>query len=186
VSDPVSDRGPIDPYEHLPRVPSFPLTSDDVAEGERLADRHASGAMGVDGGEDVSPQLGWSDAPAGTKSFAVTVYDPDAPTASGFWHWAVVDLPASTTSLPTGAATDGLPGDAFQLRNDGGFAGFVGAAPPPGHRTHHYWVVVHAVDVETLGLDAGAPPAQLGFALFSHTLARATLVATYDLPAQAA
>jgi len=186
VSDPVSDRGPIDPYEHLPQVPSFPVTSEDVAEGERLADRHASGAMGVDGGEDVSPQLSWSDAPAGTRSFAVTVYDPDAPTASGFWHWAVADLPAATTSLPTGAATDGLPEGAVQLRTDGGSAGFVGAAPPPGHRTHHYWVVVHAVDVETLGLDADAPPAQLGFALFSHTLARATIVATYDLPAQAA
>lgn len=184
MSDPTTGRGPIDPYEHLPQVPSFSLTSDDVTEGERLPDRSASGAMGVDGGEDASPQLSWSGAPEGTKSFAVTVYDPDAPTASGFWHWAVADLPASTTSLPRGAASGGLPQEAVVLRNDGGFEGFVGAAPPPGHRTHHYWVVVHAVDVESLGVEAGAPSAQLGFALFTHTLGRATLVATYDLPAQ--
>ncbi len=179
----MSDRGVIDPYEHLPQVPSFTVTSEDVAEGERLHDRHASGAFGVEGGEDVSPQLSWEGAPEGTKSFAVTVYDPDAPTASGFWHWAVADLPATTTSLPRGAATGVLPDCAVQLRNDGGFACFVGAAPPPGHRSHHYWVVVHAVDVESLGLDTDAPPAQLGFNLFPHTLARATLVATYDRPA---
>ncbi|MEJ5915774.1 YbhB/YbcL family Raf kinase inhibitor-like protein [Pseudokineococcus sp. 1T1Z-3] len=180
----MSDRGLIDPYEHLPQVPSFTLSSDDVAEGQRLADVHASGAMGVDGGQDLSPHLSWSGAPEGTKSFAVTAFDPDAPTASGFWHWAVADLPVSTTSLAQGASDGGLPEGALTLRNDGGFAGFVGAAPPPGHRTHHYWFVVHAVDVESLGLEADVPPAQLGFNLFFHTLARATLVATYDLPAE--
>jgi Raf kinase inhibitor-like YbhB/YbcL family protein len=143
---------------------------------------HVSGVMGA-GGEDRSPQLSWSGFPEGTKSFAVTVYDPDAPTASGFWHWAVANLPASVTELPSGAGDKDapqLPDGAIQLRNDGGFAGYVGAAPPSGHGPHRYFVVVHAVDTETLDVTADTTPAVLGFNLFFHTLARATLVVTYE------
>ena len=97
------------PYDFLPQVPSFEVTSTDIGHGERLAVPHASGKMGVPGGEDRSPQLSWSGFPAGTRGFAVTVYDPDAPTGSGFWHWAVAGIPASVTELPSGAADGGLP-----------------------------------------------------------------------------
>ncbi len=168
-----------DPYAELPEAPWFELTSTDIADGEVLPDAHASADVG---GEDRSPQLSWSGFPEGTKSFAVTVYDPDAPTASGFWHWAVANLPVSTTSLPSGAGADdgsGLPEGAVQLRNDGGQEGYVGASPPEGHVNHHYHVVVHAVDVEHLDVE-GASPAVLGFNLFFHTLGRGRLVGTYQ------
>jgi Raf kinase inhibitor-like YbhB/YbcL family protein len=170
------------PYAELPSVPSFELRSDDIADGQTLAKAQVSGVFGA-GGEDVSPHLAWSGAPDGTRSYAVTVYDPDAPTASGFWHWAAFNIPADTADLPSGASADGLPGDAVQLKNDGGTRGYIGAAPPPGHGPHHYYVVVHAVDVATLDVPADASGAFLGFNLFSHTLARATLVPVYEVSA---
>jgi len=172
-----------DPYTSLPDVPTFDVTSNDVEHGKRLADPHASGAFGVPGGEDRSPQLSWSGFPEGTKSFAVTVYDPDAPTASGFWHWAVFNIPASVTELPSAAGDEkgsGLPDGAVQLKNDGGGVGYIGAAPPAGHGPHRYFTVVHAVDVEALEVPAEASPAFLGFNLFSHTLARATITPTFE------
>ncbi|WP_040796579.1 YbhB/YbcL family Raf kinase inhibitor-like protein [Nocardia higoensis] len=167
------------PYDALPKVPSFTLTSEDVTDGQPLRNDQVSGVMGA-GGKDISPQLSWSGFPPETKSFAVTVYDPDAPTASGFWHWAVADIPASVTSLASGAADGGLPEGAITLRHDAGGAGYVGAAPPAGHGPHRYFIVVHAVDVESLGIDENTTPAVLGFNLFGHTLARATLVGTYE------
>ncbi|MGY1722358.1 YbhB/YbcL family Raf kinase inhibitor-like protein [Blastococcus sp. SYSU DS0533] len=173
---------PPNPYDFLPQVPGFTVTSSDVADGQPMPMPHVSGVMGA-GGQDRSPQLSWSGFPEGTRSFAVTVFDPDAPTASGFWHWAVANIPASVTELPAGAGDKDapqLPGGAVQLRNDGGFAGYVGAAPPPGHGPHRYFVVVHAVDTDRLDVDDATSPAVLGFNLFSHTLARATLVATYE------
>src|SRR5690242_853906 len=171
---------PPDPYAALPKLPTFTLESASFADGQALANPQVSGIMGA-GGEDVSPQLSWSGFPDGTKSFAVTVYDPCAPTASGFWHWAVADLPADVTSLPAGAGSEGgdLPSSALTLRNDAGITGYVGAAPPPGHGTHRYYVVVHAVDVESLGLPAEASPAYLGFNLSQHTLARGTVLGTF-------
>lgn len=172
-----------DPYAELPGVPDFELSSEDIDSGEPLNSAQASGIMGC-GGKDESPQLSWSGFPADTKSFAVTVYDPDAPTASGFWHWAVANIPVTTTSLPASAGAEGsanLPAGAITLKNDGGFAGYVGAAPPPGHGVHHYHVVVHAVDVEKLEISSEATCANLGFNLFSHTLGRARLVATFEV-----
>ena len=179
----MTDRpAPPDPYDFLPQVPGFTVTSSDVTDGAVLPMPHVSGLMGA-GGEDRSPQLSWSGFPEGTRSFAVTVFDPDAPTASGFWHWAVVNIPASVTELPSGAGdkdSPSLPEGAVQLRNDGGFAGYVGAAPPSGHGPHRYFVVVHAVDTEQLDVAADATPAVLGFNLFFQTLARATMVLTYE------
>ena len=170
------------PYDSLPKLPSFEVTSTDVKDGDKLPTPQLSGIFGA-GGEDVSPQLSWSGFPAETKSFVVTCYDPEAPTASGFWHWAVVDIPASVTSLPSGAGDESgsaLPAGAFQLRNDAGLARFLGAAPPPGHGRHHYYFVVHAVGVESLGIPKEASNAFLGFNLFSQAIARATLVCWYE------
>ena len=173
---------PPSPYDFLPPVPSFEVTSADLRDGEALPMPHVSGVMGA-GGEDRSPQLSWSGFPAETRGFAVTVFDPDAPTVSGFWHWVVTAIPASVTSLPAGAGSQdgaGLPAGAVQLRNDAGFAGYVGAAPPAGHGPHRYFVVVHALDTEDMGVPADASPAYHGFNLFGHTLARATLVVTHE------
>ena len=112
------------PYDLLPATASFTVTSDDVTDGAPLKDDQVA-ALG-----NTSPQLSWSGAPEGTQSYVVTCFDPDAPTPSGFWHWVLVDLPADVTSLDTGAAAGTLPGAAFHVRNDGGEAGFMGAAPP--------------------------------------------------------
>ena len=171
-----------DPYEDLPKVPSFELTSPDIADGEALSMAQVSGLMGA-GGEDLSPELSWSGFPEGTKSFAVTVYDPVAPTASGFWHWAVANIPVTTTSLARGAGDESatkLPAGAVQLANDASVRRYLGAAPPAGHGTHYYYFVVHALDVEHLDLPENATPAYLGFNLFMHTLARAIIVANYE------
>jgi Raf kinase inhibitor-like YbhB/YbcL family protein len=135
--------------------------------------------MGV-GGENLSPQLTWSGFPAETKSFAVTCYDPDAPTGSGFWHWLVIDIPAEETSLPLGAGADDedLPGDARHARNDFGTYDYGGAAPPPG-APHRYVFAVHALDTEKLGVAPEASPALVGFNLTAHTLARAVVVPVF-------
>jgi Raf kinase inhibitor-like YbhB/YbcL family protein len=175
---------PASPYDFLPQVPALTVTSTDVADGESLAKPHVSGLLGA-GGEDRSPQLSWSGAPDGTKSYAVTCYDPDAPTASGFWHWAVFNIPASVTELPSGAGDPdgaGLPDGAVTLANDAALKQFVGAGPPPGHGPHRYFFVVHAVDVEKLELPDEARPAYLGFNLFFHTLGRGGVTPTYEQP----
>jgi len=171
---------PYNPYDFLPKLPSFTLTSSDITDGQPIKNAQVSGIMGA-GGQDLSPQLSWSGFPEQTRSFAVTVFDPDAPTASGFWHWAVANLPATVTDLPTGVG-DGslLPGDALTLRNDAGIPRYVGAAPPPGHGLHRYFVVVHAVDQERLDLAEDASPAFLGFNLFMHSIARAVIHGTYE------
>lgn len=168
------------PYDFLPVLPGFTLTSADVTDGRPLKTAQVSGIMGA-GGQDVSPQLSWSGFPEQTRSFAVTVFDPDAPTASGFWHWAVANLPATVTELPAGIG-DGsvLPGDALTLRNDAGMARYIGAAPPPGHGYHRYFIAVHAVKVEKLDLAADASPAYLGFNLFLNSIARAVIHGTFE------
>lgn len=170
------------PYDQIADVPSFEVTSTDFSEGATLPNPQVSGILGA-GGEDVSPQLSWTGFPPGTKSFAITAYDPTAPTSSGFWHWAVTDIPASTTSVPTGAGgEDGreLPDGAIQLRTDASLPRFIGAAPPAGHGVHTYYFAVHALDVESLDLGTDATPAFLGFNMSGHTLARGVLTGTYE------
>lgn len=171
------------PYDSLPDLPSFELTSEDVEDGKTLGDQQVSGIMGA-GGHDISPQLSWSGFPDGTKSFAVTVFDPDAPTASGFWHWAVANIPLGTTSLVAGAGDDGgtaVPSTAVTLKNDAGLFRYIGAAPPSGHGPHRYIIAVHAVDVDRLEIDETATPGYLGFNLFSHAIGRALLTGIYEV-----
>jgi Raf kinase inhibitor-like YbhB/YbcL family protein len=165
-----------DPYDILPPVPAFTLSSADITDGQPLDELYAHTSVG---GKNLSPQLSWSGFPAETKSFVVTCFDPDAPTGSGFWHWVAVNLPASVTELDRGI--DPLPDEAFTVRNDYGDTGYGGAAPPPGDRPHRYVFAVHAIDVDRLEVGAAATPAYVGFNLAFHTLARATLRATYQV-----
>lgn len=167
------------PYEHLPSVPSFTLTSDSVSEGRQLGLAHVHGSAG---GGDVSPHLSWSGFPAETESFAVTCFDPDAPTGSGWWHWIVLNIGKDVTELPEGAGAGdgrGLREGAVQLRNDYGTPGYGGSGPPPGDRPHRYVFAVHALDVPKLDLDASTTPAIAGFHLTAHSIARATITPTY-------
>jgi Raf kinase inhibitor-like YbhB/YbcL family protein len=167
-----------EPYADLPDLPTFELTSEDITEGEPLGRDQCSGIMGA-GGLDVSPQLSWSGAPEGTRSYVVTMFDPDVPTPSGFWHWCLSNIPADVTSLERGAASN-PPAGAVKHRNDGGTDEFIGAAPPPGHGAHRYIVCVTAVGEEKVDVDESASPAAVNFQLFSHGIARACLTATYE------
>jgi Raf kinase inhibitor-like YbhB/YbcL family protein len=166
-----------DPYTLLPAVPSFTLTSDDVADGRPMPVAH------TDEGDGRSPRLSWSGFPPETRSFVVSCFDPDAPTPAGYWHWTVANLPVTTTSLPAGAGSpDGaaLPEPAFQTRNDAGTIGYTPAAPPPGDHVHRYVFAVHALDVEALDLTPDATSTVVAFNALFHTVARATLSPTFQ------
>jgi Raf kinase inhibitor-like YbhB/YbcL family protein len=161
---------------------SMSVTSPDIKEGATMANEQVFKGFGCTGG-NVSPALSWSGAPTGTKSFAVTMYDPDAPTGSGWWHWVVFNIPPNTTSLPKDAGDVKkklMPSGAIQSRTDFGSDGYGGPCPPPG-KPHHYQITVFAVDVDKLpdAKNDNASAALVGFDLNSHTLAKATLTGLY-------
>lgn len=168
-----------DPYALLPQVPAFELRSDTFAAGGRVPDETTNTPVG----RSLSPHLAWSGFPPQTASFAVTCFDPDAPGASGWWHWTLLDLPATITELAAGAGalgSDLLPSTVVTLRGDDGIAAYVGAAPPPGDVEHRYFYVVHALDVPSMGLDADVMPGAANMMLTLHTIARAVLVGTFQ------
>lgn len=158
---------------------TFSLSSSSV--GGQATEAQVFNSFGCTG-KNLSPALTWSHAPEGTKSFAITMYDPDAPTGSGWWHWVVFDIPAGTTALPEGAGTPGqkgLPTGAVQSMTDFGAPGYGGPCPPKGHGPHQYMITVFALDTDKLGLDANAGAPMVGFNLKQHTLAKASLVFYY-------
>ena len=153
---------------------AFTVTSNDITDGGVLPDAQVQ-AKG-----NRSPHLQWSGAPDGTKSFAITCYDPDAPTGSGFWHWTVANIPADVTELAEGASPDGLPKGAVEGRTDFGEPGFGGAAPPAGHGPHRYIFTIFAVDTERLEVTPENSGAVFGFNLHFHSLARASITGVYE------
>jgi hypothetical protein len=162
---------------------TFKVTSNSFKDGDYLGMAYVGSADHGFGcaGENKSPHLKWSGAPAGTKSFAVTCYDPDAPTGSGFWHWLVVNIPANVTELALGAGSKGgtLPAGSLQTRTDYGFAGYGGPCPPEGDHPHRYLFTVFAVGVDSLPVKADTPAAQIGFNLHFNTLAKAAIMGLF-------
>ncbi|WP_448249391.1 YbhB/YbcL family Raf kinase inhibitor-like protein [Thalassotalea agariperforans] len=160
----------------------FTLSSNDIADGKFMAKTQEFNGFGCTG-DDVSPHLMWTNAPAGTKSFAITVYDPDAPTGSGWWHWQIVNIPANITEVAanTGSTKKTLaPSGSMQIKNDYGSRGFGGACPPVGHGIHHYRFTVHALSVEKLELPEDASGALAGYMINANTMATATIEALYQ------
>ncbi len=159
----------------------FTLQSPDIKPNEPVREAHVYKGFGCEGG-NVSPALAWKNPPAGTKSYAITVYDPDAPTGSGWWHWVLFNIPATVTSLPAGAgnlAAGKTPPGIVQSVTDFGAPGYDGPCPPKGDRPHHYIFTVHALKVDKLDVDEKAMPALVGFMINSNRLDQATLTATY-------
>lgn len=172
------------PNWRLPDVAPFRLESPDFDEGHTLPQWARSGIAGA-GGEDRSPTLHWEGAPSGTRSFALTMFDPDAPTGSGWWHWAVCNIPAKITSLAQNAGDPDaglLPPGSLTLPNELRLPRYLGAAPPSGHGEHRYFFTLSALDVERLDIATDATPALLGFMLRDHIVARAQLVGVSETP----
>ena len=159
----------------------FTVASKDITPGSTVAQDFIFNGFGCTG-KNVSPELHWSGAPAATQSYALSIYDPDAPTGSGWWHWVVINLPADTKSLPQGAgAADGsnLPAGATQIRTDFGSKGYGGPCPPQGDKPHRYIVTVHALKVPKIDVPSDATAAMTGFMINANTLAKATFTFTY-------
>lgn len=131
------------------------------------------------GGENKSPQLSWSGAPEGTKSYLITLHDPDAPGPGGWWHWCAFDLPAEVNSLDTDASKGGMPEDSFQTKNSYGSIGYGGACPPPGDTAHAYHLEIYALKTASLGLGADASPAMVLFVAAEHVIGKAGITAYY-------
>ena len=160
---------------------AFEVSSPALKEGDRLTQRQLYNGFGCTG-ENRSPALAWSEVPVGTQSFGVTLYDPDAPTGSGWWHWVVFNIPAQIRSLPEDAGNaDGvkLPQGAVQSRTDFGSVGFGGACPPVGDKPHRYQLTVYALDTTEIALDASSTAAMVGFFLNQHAIAKAQITWNY-------
>lgn len=158
---------------------TFTLKSGDI--GGQSTKKQEFNGFGCTG-ENASPQLAWANAPEGTKSFAITMYDPDAPTGSGFWHWVVFDVPSNVNELVAKAGTLDLnlaPKGAIQSKTDFGGNGYGGPCPPVGHGIHEYIFTVHALKTDKLGLDANANPALVGYYLWLNTIEKASIVMYY-------
>lgn len=161
-------------------IKNFTVTSNDL-QGQATNDEVFSG-FGCTG-KNISPQLSWNNAPEGTKSFAITMHDPDAPTGSGWWHWVVYNIPGSTTEIATGAGRSesaALPKGSMQGRTDFGMKGYGGPCPPEGHGPHRYIITVHALDTEKLEVPDDASPGLIGYNLNDRSLARASLIFYYE------
>ena len=155
---------------------NFTLTSSDI-KGQLSKVQEFNG-FGCDG-KNVSPELRWKDAPKGTKSFAVTVYNPDAPTGSGWWHWLAVNIHATVTSIPAEASGKRCPGGTLETLNDYGSTGFGGACPPKGDKPHCYIFTVYALDVEKPPVKADTKPPIVGYQINSHTISKASIISYY-------
>ncbi len=155
---------------------NFTLTSSDI-KGQLTKMQEFKG-FGCNG-QNVSPELSWRDAPKGTKSFAVTVYDPDAPTGSGWWHWVVVNIPANVTKLERGASEKAMPKGAVEVTNDYGIEGFGGACPPKGDKPHRYIFTVYALDVPKLDITPKTNAPVAGFMINAHTIGKASIISYY-------
>ena len=165
----------------LAQAAGFTLSSPTIKPGATLTQAQVFNGFGCTG-QNVSPELRWSGAPAGTKSFAVTMYDPDAPTGSGWWHWLVINLPADSTGLAEGAgAADGkaLPTGARHGRTDFGGPGFGGACPPQGNKPHRYIFTVYALKTDKIDVPADASAAMIGFMLNANKMATASFTAKF-------
>ncbi|WP_075182857.1 YbhB/YbcL family Raf kinase inhibitor-like protein [Pantoea sp. 1.19] len=158
------------------------IVSTDFTDNAFLAKAQEFDGFGGSG-ENRSPALSWQDAPAGTASFAITCYDPDAPTGSGFWHWVAFNIPATVSALAANAGIasgEQMPAGSVQSINDYGLAGFGGACPPEGDKPHRYVFSVHALSVPSLALDASATNAVARFMIEAHTLAKASVTGLYQ------
>ena len=163
------------------------LTTNVLAEGFYLSSADIQGQIANDQvfnsfgctGKNISPQLSWGNAPAGTKSFAVTVYDPDAPTGSGWWHWVVFNIPKSVDQLKTGASNSTMPKGVIESATSYGSKGFGGACPPKGDKAHRYIFTAYALNTEKIEQNADARPELIGFFLNSHVIAKASIMAYY-------
>jgi Raf kinase inhibitor-like YbhB/YbcL family protein len=169
----------------LPRTPTsarngrFTLRAPDLIARNRIALTHVFNGMGCNG-QNISPTLEWSNPPAGTRSFAITAYDPDAPSGSGWWHWVMYNIPATTTSLAAGAGTGrNAPRGSAQGRTDFGMKGYGGPCPPAGDRPHHYTFKVFALKVDRLDVPGDATAAYIGFNLNANKLATAEVMGLY-------
>lgn len=164
----------------LPSQAAFTLSSPGLPDGTTLPPAQIYNGFGCQGGNQ-SPALHWQDVPVGTHSLALTLYDPDAPTGSGWWHWVVFNLPANSTGLPAAIAADGqgLPVGAVQSLTDFGQPGFGGACPPAGDPPHRYRVTLHALKVDKLDLPATSMPALVGFMIHANELAQTSLTFHY-------